>query len=239
MKTAIAIQHLAFEDLGSLEPHLRDRGYAIECVSATSDRLQQLDPHAPTLAVVLGGPIGAYDDAAYPFLRNEADWIARRLSAGLPTLGICLGAQLMARALEARTYPGHCKEMGWSPIELSAAGWQSPLRHLAQTAVLHWHGDTYDLPAGATRLASNALYANQAFAWGEWGLALQFHPEVTAPGLERWFVGHAHEIGATAGTSVVQLRQETAHYSPTLERQAHALWDEWLSAVDSVAKEGT
>lgn len=98
--------------------------------------------------------------------------------------------------------------LGWSPFKLSAAGIDSSLAYLvAEDAnVLHWHGDTFELPPGATHLASSQQYQNQAFAWGKSALALQFHPEVTAPGLERWFIGHAGEISITPGIGVRTLR---------------------------------
>lgn len=237
MKTAIAIRHVAFEDLGSLAAVLYQMGYAVTYVEMGLDRLDDLDPLLPDLVVVLGGPIGAYEEQDYPFLVEERHFLAHRLEADLPTLGICLGAQLMARALGAQVYPGPFKEIGWSPIELSQTGMQSPLVYLAaeQTAVLHWHGDIFDLPAGAAHLATSTKYQNQGFAWGRNGLALQFHPEVTASGLERWFIGHACEIGATPGVSVAQLRQETAHYIERLEAQAAKFWHAWLEKLEKEA----
>jgi GMP synthase (glutamine-hydrolysing) len=97
--------------------------------------------------------------------------------------------------------------------------------------VLHWHGDTFDLPVGATHLASSSKYQNQAFSWGKCGLALQFHPEVTARNLERWFIGHACEIGTTSGISVAQLREDTVRYAQPLELQANKFWQAWLKDV--------
>jgi GMP synthase (glutamine-hydrolysing) len=143
----------------------------------------------------------------------------------------------MARALGARVYPGSGKEIGWGAIELSDAGRRSPLVHLAaeHTVVLHWHGDTFDLPVGATHLASTSQYKNQAFSWGKCGLALQFHPEVTAQGLEKWFIGHACEIVATPGLSVSELRQDTARYAQRLEIQARQFWYEWLESIQYAA----
>lgn len=127
---------------------------------------------------MLGGPIGAYESAAYPFLDREVALLEQRLPRDLPTLGICLGSQLMARALCARVFAGAVKEIGWGPVTLSPEGQTSCLAPLAEGAgVLHWHGDTFDLPAGTGRLASTANYENQAFAYGKNGLGLQFHLE--------------------------------------------------------------
>src|SRR5262249_30752243 len=138
--------------------------------------------------------------------------------SGRPILGICLGSQLMAKALGARVYKGKRKEIGWSPLTLTDAGKRSPLRALgARPSVLHWHGDTFDLPEDATLLASTPAYRNQAFAWKDHALALQFHPEVTAHGLERWFIGHATEIATTRGVDVPSLRRATRRAAPRLE----------------------
>lgn len=233
MKTACVIRHVAFEDLDGFAPLLNERGYSAVYHEAGRHDLSALDAHAPDLVVVLGGPIGAYDDDAYPFLRHELRLLERRLAAGRPTLGICLGAQLMARALGATVYPGPRKEMGWMPLTLTEAGRASCLRFLAPeiTPVLHWHGDTFDLPPGAVRLASTEICPNQAFLHGTNALALQFHPEVTASGLERWFIGHALEIATTPGMSVARLRADTAGWAATLESQGRLCLDDWLAGL--------
>lgn len=230
MKTATVIRHLAFEDLGSLADALKQQNYAINYVEAGLDSISEIQPLSPDLVVILGGPIGAYEEQDYSFLVDELRLLERRLQADLPTLGICLGAQLMARALGARVYPGADKEIGWSPLKLNDAGRNSALSNLAAeyTDVLHWHGDTFDLPVGATHLASSQKYQNQAFSWGKSALALQFHSEVTALCLERWFIGHASEISATSGISVPALRANTARYAPQLEIQASKFWRTWL-----------
>jgi GMP synthase (glutamine-hydrolysing) len=106
----------------------------------------------------------------------------------------------------------------------------SPLRR-GPYAVLHWHGDTFDLPAGATLLASTEICRNQAFSWGRNALGFQFHPEATAARLEQWFIGHACEI-AGAKLSVATLRADTAHYAAHLEIQAHKCFDEWLTSIE-------
>lgn len=232
MKHATVIKHVAFEDLGSLTEALNQQNYIVEYVEAGSDDLTSIDP-STDLLVILGGPIGAYNEQDYPFLIDELRLLERRLADDLPTLGICLGAQLMARALGAKAYLGSRKEIGWSPLELSPAGQQTPIAHLAgdKTAVLHWHGDTFDLPTGATHLAASALYHNQAFSWKQRGLALQFHPEVVPQGLERWFIGHAYEIGTTSDITVTKLREDTARYAMQLAIQAAKFWQEWLGSL--------
>ena len=230
--TALAIRHLHFEDLGSLELSLREAGYQIRYADAGLVDLASLDALTPELVVVLGGPIGAYEDDLYPMLKDEVRLLEARLSAQRPTLGICLGAQLMARALGARVYPSGSKEIGWAPVTLSPAGRESPFRHLGedQTAVLHWHGDTFDLPEGANLLASTALCRNQAFSWGKNALAFQFHPEAIGARFEQWLIGHACEIAA-ANLSVPELRADTHRYAPRLMTQARKCFDEWLASL--------
>jgi len=232
MKTAIAIRHLHFEDLGSMEPILERAGYKVRYADSGVDNIAELDPVTPDLVIVLGGPIGAYEDDAYPMLKDELSLLEKRLRANRPTIGICLGAQLMARALGARVYPSGIKEIGWSRITLPPSGCESPLRHLGQdeTAVLHWHGDTFDLPAGATLLASTENCRNQAFTWGR-SLAFQFHPEAKAARLEQWFIGHACEI-AGAKLSVPALRADTERHAARLEIQAGKCFEEWLTSIE-------
>jgi GMP synthase (glutamine-hydrolysing) len=230
-RAAIAIRHVPFEDLGILERVATDAGYECRYLDAGlvdlgdggDSRVVEAD-----LLVVLGGPIGAYEENRYPFLTGELRSIERRLRVGAPTLGVCLGAQLMARALGAPVYPGPTKEIGWGEVRLADAGLDSPLRHLAQTPVLHWHGDTFDLPIGAELLASTHAYVNQAFRVGPRVLGLQFHAEIVGGRLEQWLIGHASEL-ATAGVNPQTLRAETARSAGALEEAGRRLFAEWLS----------
>ncbi|MBI4183021.1 MAG: glutamine amidotransferase [Proteobacteria bacterium] len=229
-KSAIAIRHVAFEDLDSFEGLLTRAGFAVGYREAAVDEIAGLDPD---LLIVLGGPISVNDEADHPFLIDELRLIERRLAAGRATLGICLGAQAMAKALGARVYPAPAKELGWAPVALTAAGRTHATRHLAAEggAVLHWHGETFDLPAGATLLASTPPCPHQAFALGRNALALQFHVEVTAPGLERWFIGHALEIATTPGVGVAALRAESRRFGPGLLPRATRFLASWLAAA--------
>ena len=223
------VQHLAFEDLGSFAAPLRELGHAVRCVQAGVDDVGRAIDEAECL-VVLGGPIGVYETERYPFLLDELAALTRRLAARRPTLGICLGAQLIAGALGARVYPGGHKEIGWSELQLSAAGAASPLRHLAGVPVLHWHGDTFDLPAGAELLASSSVYPHQAFRVGDNILALQFHPEALSERFECWLIGHTGELAA-AGLDVPTLREQARRHGPALERAGQAMLREWLRGL--------
>jgi GMP synthase (glutamine-hydrolysing) len=231
---AIVLRHVTFEDLGTLESPLVARGFQIENVNAAEARFPLPQAQSCDLLVVLGGPIGVYDEKDYPFLTDEIALIGERISARKPILGICLGAQLMAAALGAGVYPGqHGAEIGWAPLkpapDAHPPAWFAPL--LAPgLSVFHWHGDTFDLPAGALHLAETELYAHQAFAIGEFALGLQFHPEVTADGLESWYVGHACELHH-AGISAARLRADARQHAAALEEAATRFWTLWLDSV--------
>lgn len=231
MPSAVAVTHVPFEDLGSLGGVLAQRSFAVQMLDACTADRHTFDALNPDLLVVLGGPIGAYESDVYPFLAGEMALIRRRLEAQRPTLGICLGAQLMAAALGAAVYPGrNGKEIGWSAISGGSDAASCPAiaaLFAPGLQVLHWHGDTFDLPAGAAHLAASAQYPNQAFAVGRHALALQFHPEVSAAALERWYVGHASELGA-ARISIPQLRADSAQHAPGLQEAARLLWRRWL-----------
>lgn len=192
MKTVNVIQHLAFEDLGSLEDVFYQLGFRVRYFEAGVDDLSPALNYEG-LTVILGGPIGVYETEDYPFLVDEIAGLKQRLKANKPTIGICLGAQLIAHALGAKVYAGHQKEIGWSQLEIKAVE-NNPLAALENVEVLHWHGDTFDLPSNATLLASSAIYPNQAFSIGNNILALQFHLEITEQSFEKWLIGHTCEI---------------------------------------------
>ncbi len=227
-KTALAIRHVAFEDLGVLEPMLAQRGYAVRYMDAGVDVLDVDTLTRPELVVILGGPIGVYDREHYPFLAAEQDAIAARLRQYKPTLGICLGAQLMARALGAQVTPAASAEIGYAPLTLTEEGRQSVLQGLDTVPVLHWHGDQFSIPNGAMRLAETPGYPNQAFSIGPHILGLQFHLEVDARRIERWLIGHAHEL-ATRGIDPCVIRREALAHGPALVRATQGVLAAWLA----------
>ena len=216
-KTIYAIQHLAFEDLGILEDMFYEHGYRVRYFEAGVDDLKPAFDFEG-LTIILGGPIGVYETQDYPFLNDEIQYLKQRLAKNLPTIGICLGAQLIAHALGAKVYAGHQKEIGWSQLTLSNVE-NNPLKTLENTEVLHWHGDTFDLPENAELLASSTIYTNQAFRIGNNILALQFHVEVAADSMEKWLIGHTCEL-RQAGFDIPHLRFENEKYAPSLEKNS-------------------
>lgn len=230
-KTCIAVRHLAFEDLGLLEPLLHQAGYRVEVRDAGLRPLTPQEWRQADLVVVLGGPVGVYEREDYPWLDAEVAGLRQRLQERRPTLGLCLGAQLMAAALGASVHPGPAKEIGWGGLALTEQGAASPLRHLGTAPVLHWHGDTFDLPEGATLLASTALYPHQAFSLGPAVLALQFHLEVDPARIEPWLIGHTGEL-RQAGVSVPALRATSARLGAAVVEAGTAVLARWLNQLE-------
>ena len=223
--TVYAIQHLAFEDLGAWEDIFYQLGLRVRYFEAGIDDLTKAFKH-PGLTIILGGPIAVYETEDYPFLQQEIDLLKVRLEKNLPTLGICLGAQLIATALGAKVYPGQVKEIGWSKLQLHPAD-KNPLDHLKNTEVLHWHGDTFDLPVQAELLASSELYPHQAFRVRANTLALQFHAEVASDSLEKWLIGHTCEL-RKANINIPALRADHQSYAPALEQAASSVLMHYL-----------
>jgi GMP synthase (glutamine-hydrolysing) len=229
LKTAIALRHVHFENLGIFEAIVHQAGYKLHYFDVASHDLKSFDPTEPDLLFILGGPVGVYEDANYPFLLEERKIISARLNARRRTVGICLGAQQIAAALGAKVAPTGIKEIGFAPLMLNENGRNSPLRHLLGIPVLHWHGDMFEVPLEGVNLASTPPCPTQAFVIGDFVLALQFHPEVDAScGMEDWLVGHAFEL-ANAGILPQTIREDAKKYGPRLREAGRRMFAEWLT----------
>lgn len=237
MKTAIVICHARFLDLAAFGETLVEKGYAIQYLDVGQDDLASGNLDADLL-ITLGGPIGAYQVTDYPWIEDEMQWLRTHLSDNRPLLAICLGAQILAQALGARVFSGQA-EIGWAPIRLTDAGRQSVLKSTGEESVpvLHWHRDTFDLPAGAQRLASTVLCENQAFTIGS-ALAVQFHPEVRARNFERWLICNTGQIAEMADQSVSSLRQQAESYADRSARYGQQWFAEWLDKAELARSTG-
>jgi len=203
MPKLLVLQHVAHELLGTLDPLLRSYGFRIRYVNFSREPEAQPDIRGYHGLVVLGGPMSADQTDQHPHLATELRLLRDALDADIPVLGICLGAQLLARALGAGVRANHAKEIGWYSLSPTEAGQSDPLlRHLADSQqAFQWHGDTFEIPADAVHLATSPDCENQAFRYGDRAYGFQFHLEVDSPMIHRWLEvpGHRAEIEALEG----------------------------------------
>ena len=197
------LQHVPFEGLGTIEDWAAVHGADISCT-----RLFAGEVLPPTDAfnwlVVMGGPMGVYDYEEHPWLMAEKAFIKASIDTGKTVLGICLGAQLIADVLDARVYPGPQKEIGWFPIRRTKG---APEIIPEQLTAFHWHGDTFDIPHGAIRIASSEACKNQGFVYKDRVVALQFHLETTPESMNALIENCVHELAdAPFIQSVEQMR---------------------------------
>lgn len=203
MRRLLVFQHVPHEILGILDPLLRDAGFRIRYVNfgRQPDAVPDLSRYHGL--VVLGGPMNCDQVARYRHLATEVQAIQAAVAAGKPVLGICLGSQLLARALGAPVTANPVKEIGWYDLRPTEAGRRDPLfRHLAGTEkIFQWHGDTFAIPRGAVHLATSPDCAHQAFRYGDNVYGLQFHLEVDAPMIHRWLHApvNVRELAGLAG----------------------------------------
>jgi GMP synthase (glutamine-hydrolysing) len=198
MTTVLILRHVAHESAGSLEACLVAARAECRYVDLFREIPRQLPLEEAGALVVLGGPMSVHDSGEYPFLAVEIPWIQEAVERQLPVLGICLGSQLLAKAMGANVYPNQVKEIGWYGLDaLPAAGDDSLFAGCAPTeTVFQWHGDTFDLPHGATWLAQSALCKHQAFRVGPCAWGLQFHIEMTPDMVDDWLAepGNCREL---------------------------------------------
>lgn len=226
------IQHLHFEGLGSIQPELYKLGHEVSFFhAARAMDMEILSRIRADLLIVLGGPVAVYDADQYPFLTQEKKIVESYMEEKKPVIGICLGAQIIADVLGARVYSGQAKEIGWGPISVPDNCSVDGFQQFSREKVLHWHGDTFELPSGSERLASSTLYENQAFLYGNNVLGLQFHLEFLARELEYWLIGHCCEIAGAPNVSIEALRKDTASYGRRLEDLSGRFWQQWLRSL--------
>ncbi len=228
----LTLQHIACEHPGVFSEVMEERG--VEAVPVELDANEALPDWREFDAVLaMGGPMGAGDEGEHPWLAAEKRLVREAVEAGRPFLGVCLGVQLLADALGARVYPLERAEVGLLPVELTAEGREHPLfGGLDDPFVsLQWHGDTFELPPGAVRLASSPLVANQAFQAGERAYGVQFHLEVTREMAREWAEVPAYRqslaetLGEERGAAfLAEIESRASELHPAARR----LFENWL-----------
>lgn len=225
----LMIVHQEDSNPGLVGHVLTEMGYQLDIrCPALGDELPPFMDHHRGV-VIFGGPMSANDDDALPFIRTELDWIPIALEAKRPFLGICLGAQLLARSLGAKveTHPNDTVEIGYFPIAPTADG-HDLFATLPQ--VYHWHREGFDLPSAAVLLATGQTFPHQAFHYGGHAFGLQFHPEMTADLMEHWTTnGHEHLGRDGAQSREEQFRNHT-RYSAYVDRWLRRFLDQWLES---------
>jgi GMP synthase (glutamine-hydrolysing) len=231
----LVIQHIACEPPGVYEDVLRERGAKLHRVEI-DEREALPDWRSFDAVVVMGGPMGATDDAALPWLTGEKRLIADAVAGGMPFWGVCLGVQLLAASLGARVYPGREPEVGLLPVTLTDEALADPVftglpRELL---TLQWHGDTFDLPDGATRLAGSSAYPNQAFRVGRAAYGVQFHLEVSPALAAEWAAvpAYAEALERVLGPGALDdLIGALDLHAAELLAHGRSLFARWLDAV--------
>ena len=228
-KTALIIRHVPYEGVAGYRAPIEAAGYAVDRVDVLASDFSAYDLRDPDLLIMMGGPMGVYEQDEHPWIPCQLRRLAQRLDAGRPTLGVCFGSQMMAAALGAEVYKGPTMEIGFHPIEVHAT--DSPLRHLAGVPMLHWHGDTFTLPPDVELLASTPAYPHQAFRRGPNILALQFHGEMGLdPRFEAW-LAQGGEAMAQAGVTESDLRAAHDSLGAQAVAAGQAMITEWLQGL--------
>ncbi|MDZ7345217.1 MAG: type 1 glutamine amidotransferase [candidate division KSB1 bacterium] len=223
---AHCLQHVPFEGLGSIAPWLKAQG--LELTSTRffeSGRLPA--PDEVDLLIVMGGPMSANDEDKLTWLIDEKAFIRECIRQGKRVLGICLGAQLIASAMGAQVYRNRVKEIGWFPVQGVPADNESIFRFPKVFRAFHWHGETFDLPPGAVRIAESE---NQAFQLGRSVIGLQFHLEMT-PESVREIISHCR--AELLPSKYVQSETVMTSVSPDEYREMNNLMAEVLSFLIS------
>jgi GMP synthase-like glutamine amidotransferase len=232
MKKLLIFQHVDREQPSYIRQYADENGYGVDVITFWK-------PYAlPDVSnydgfVILGGPMGAYEE--FPSRNDELATIARALAEGVPTLGICLGAQLIAAALGARVYPHEregkrIKEIGYYEVELTQEGRAHGLFEgfPEKLTVLQWHGDTFEIPEGALHLAKSELCEAQAFAHGS-AHGLQFHIENSPERLGAIAEADREWANTDFALDEERLHREAANFAPMMQAQCYRLMDNLLS----------
>ena len=231
MKRALIIRHVPYEGVAGYRQPIEAAGYHVDRIDVADPAFAGLDLREPDLLIMMGGPMGVYEQDRHPWIACQMRRLRLRLEADRPTLGVCFGAQMIAAALGAEVYPGPVKEVGFHPVTVHGDAAENPLRPLVDVPILHWHGDTFTRPQGVELLASSHVYEHQAFRRGPNLLALQFHAEMGED--ERFHAWIEEWPGSVkeAGGDEASLRAAHDALGPDAVAAGRAVISDWLTGL--------
>ncbi len=231
MKRALIIRHVPHEGVAAYRAPIEAAGYEVDRVDVADARFATLDLREPDLLIMMGGPMAVYEQEQHPWIACQLRRLKTRLEADRPTLGVCFGAQMIAAALGAQVYAGPVKEVGFHPVRLHGPALESPLRHLTDVPILHWHGDTFTLPENVELLASSHIYEHQAFRRGRNLLALQFHAEMGEDERFNAWIEEWPEAVVDAGGTEADLCNAHERHGPAAVAAGRKMIAEWIAGL--------
>tara|TARA_B100000315_G_scaffold28481_1_gene24290 strand:- start:25842 stop:26546 length:705 start_codon:yes stop_codon:yes gene_type:complete len=234
MKKILVLQNIGCEDLGTMEAAIksRDMGYHYIHLYNNDNPPENLSGYSAL--IILGGPMNVYETKQFPYLIDEERLIREAINKNIATLGLCLGSQLIAKTAGAKVIAGKKKEIGWYPVSLTTDGLNDPLfaGFDKNNTVFQWHGDTFDIPSGAKKLAESELFPNQAFKIDEKIVGLQFHLEVTEEAAFQWMEEYKEELNSLKDyIDPEKMKKDTTEKIENLKKLAQQFYNNFFKLI--------
>ena len=234
MKKILVLQNIGCEDLGTMEAAIKSRNMEYHYIHLYNNDKVPENLSGYSALIILGGPMNVYETKQHPYLLDEERLIHEAIDKKIATLGLCLGSQLIAKTAGAKVIAGKKKEIGWYSVSLTCDGLSDPLfvGFEKDITVFQWHGDTFDIPSGAKRLAESELFPNQAFKIGEKIIGLQFHLEVTEEAAFEWMEEYKEELNSLKDyIDPKKMRNDTTKKIENLKKSAQQFYNNFFKLI--------
>jgi GMP synthase-like glutamine amidotransferase len=225
----LIVKHVSNEGPGLVKTYFEGQGWPLEIVDFSNGDVLPKNLDDIAAVVILGGPMNVYEEEKYPFLKKEDDFISRLIIEDIPFFGVCLGAQLLAKACQGKVLKANTREIGWHTVNVTKEGRLDTLFYGLPTSliVFQWHEDTFELPEGGTLLVRGKKCRNQAFKVGSYAYGLQFHVEATSDMVSEWMKDQEKQA------DVNKIIKVSIEKRDLLEKQAHAILANFLRIIES------